>query len=180
MRTKFHVISMGLFLSLVSAGASLAGDADLDQKARQGTVRCGGSHFLRLGGTEIHFTTYNLRNLSSTTPITIERVVFLDAAGGVLFDSGVSGFPATDNGILGPSDQVLDPNQTAQLDTLGLLPFLAETQRPIQLEISWSAPLRVLTLDVSLVRVVRERDPATGLHGAERSRHLRDCRTIGR
>jgi hypothetical protein len=73
---------------------------------------------------------------------------------------------------------VLDPNQTAQLDTLDVLPFLPQTQRPVQLQIIWSAPERVLVLDVALVRLGRERNPATGMQGQERSRHLRDCRTI--
>jgi len=178
MNNKACIVFAGLFLSLASAGPLSARDIDDDTKARQGTVRCGGSNFLRLNGTEVQFTSYNFRNMSSTTPITIERLRFFDATGSALFDSNASGFPLFDNGILGPSDNVLDPNQTAQLDTLGLLPFLPDTQRPIQLEINWSAPERVLTLDVALVRVGRQRDPVTGQQGPERSRHVRECRTI--
>lgn len=177
MRNKATEILVGLLLSL-AAGVSNAGDADLDTKSRQGTVSCGGSNFLRLAGTEIQFTSYNLRNLSSTTPITIERLVFFDATGSVLFDSAVSGLPLFDNGILGPSDNVLEPNQTAHLDTIGVVPFLPDTLRPIQLQISWTAPERVLTLDVAAVRIGRERDPITFQQGPERSRHLGHCRTI--
>ena len=178
MGDKAPVILAGLFLSLGLAGNSHAANVDDDTKARQGVVRCGGSNFLRQGGTEIHFTSYSLRNLSSTTPITIERLTFFDATGSVLFDSGTSGFPPFGNGILGPFDTVLDPNQTAQLDTIGLLPFLPDTQRPIQLEITWSAPERVLTLEVSGTRIARQRDLATGLELAERSRGSVGCRTI--
>ncbi len=168
----------GLVLSLSSSSALHAADIDDDTKARQGVVRCGGNNFLRLGGTEIQFTSYSVRNLSSTTPITVARLTFFDATGSVLFDSGTSGFPPFVNGILGPSDTVLDPNQTAQLDTVGLLPFLPDTQRPIQLEITWSAPERVLTLQVSGARIARQRDPATGALLAERSRGPSECRTI--
>jgi hypothetical protein len=155
-----------------------AANIDDDTKARQGVVRCGGNNDLRLGGTDIQYTASTLRNLSSTTPITVERLMFFDATGSVLFDSGTSGIPSFDNGILGPLDTVLDPNQIAQLDTVGLLPFLPAMQRPIQLEIAWSAPERVLTLEVSGTRIARQRDPATGAQLAERSRSPSVCRTI--
>lgn len=178
MDNKAPAVLTGLFLSLGLAGISHAANVDDDTKARQGVVRCGGNNLLRLSGTEIHFTSYTLRNLSSTTPITVERLTFFDATGSVLFDSGASGFPAFENGVLGPSDTVLDPNQTAQMDTIGLLPFLPDTQRPIQLEITWSAPERVLTLQASGVRIVRQRDPLTGAQLAERSRDASSCRTI--
>lgn len=157
---------------------AIAGDAEQDLKARQGTVRCGGTQFLRQNGTEVQFTSYIFRNLSSTTPITIRRLVFFDANGVKLLDTNLSGFPAFENGVLGTANQVLGANQTAQLSTPGLLPFLPDTQRPIQLEIDWAAPEKVLTLDVSLVRIARQRDNVSGQHLAERGRHLRDCRTI--
>jgi hypothetical protein len=47
-------------------------------------------------------------------------------------------FPPFSNGVLGPADNVLEPNQTAQVDSTDVLPFLPENQRPIQLEIVWS------------------------------------------
>src|SRR5262245_26217712 len=178
MSKRPFIVSLGLLLSLISAGALYAEDGDNDFKARRGTVRCGGSNFLRLSGTEVQFATYLFRNFSSTTPITVERLLFFDATGSVLFDSNSSGFPPFTNGVLGPVDQELDPNQSAQLDTVPLLPFLPETQRPIQLEISWSAPERVLPLDVTTIRLVRQRDPVTFLQGPERSRDHTDCKTI--
>jgi hypothetical protein len=177
MDNKAPAVLAGMFLSLGLSGISNAANVDDDTMARQGVVRCGGNSLLRLSGTEIHFTSYTVRNVSSKTPITVERLTFFDATGSVLFDSGMSGFPLFANGILGPSDTVLDPNQTAQLDTIGLLPFLPVTQRPIQLEITWSAPERVLTLQVSAVRIVRQQDPMLG-QLAERSRSSSGCRTI--
>ncbi|MFN7085520.1 MAG: hypothetical protein ACK4N4_02695 [Burkholderiales bacterium] len=158
-------------------GAAVAGEAEQDKKARQGTVRCGGTHSTAHGGTEIQWTNYVFRNLNSTTPITIKRLVMFDALGNVLVDSNLNGFPPFDNGVLGPADNILDANQTASLTTLGMAP-LPPTQRPIQLEIEWTAPEKALTLDVSVVRPSNRRDPATGQIFEERARHLRDCRTI--
>ena len=177
MERKTALILAGLALSLVSSGGPQAAEIDGDLKARAGTVRCGGSNHLRQGGTELHFTSYNLRNFG-TAPITVERLTFFDANGMVLFDSNVSGFPPFSNGVLGPSDNVLDPNQTAQLDSNDVLPFLPESQRPLQLEVVWSAPTRVLTLGVVGVRLVRQRDPVSGAQLQERSRDAGPCRTV--
>jgi hypothetical protein len=178
MGNKTPAILAGLFLSLGLAGTSRAADIDDDTKARQGVVRCGGNNFLRLNGTEIQFTAYVFRNMSSTTPITVERLTFFDAAGSVLFDSDTSGFPTFDDAILGPSDNVLEPNQTAQLNSFDVLPFLPQNLRPIQLEIVWSAPERVLTLEAIGVRISRQRDPVTGAQLAERGRDGNRCRTV--
>ena len=174
--TGITLMLLGLSLSMTAARA---GEAEMDRQARHGTVRCGGSNFLQQNGAESHSTSYNFRNLSSTTPITIDRIVFWDATGGVLFDSVVSGFPTFQNAILGPSDQALGPNQSADLDTLTLLPFLPQNRRPVQMEATWSAPAKVLTLDVSFVSITRERDSITGAELQERSRAFMDCRTIG-
>jgi len=178
MGNKAPAIFAGLFLSIGLAGTSHAANIDDDTKARQGVIRCGGNNFLRLGGTEIQFTAYVIRNLSSTTPITVERLTFFDATGAVLFDSDTSGFPTFDSALLGPSDNVLDPNQTAQLNSYDVLPFLPENQRPIQLEIVWSAPERVLTLEAIGVRVSRQRDPTTGAQLAERGRDGNKCPSV--
>lgn len=165
-------------VSLAVAGTSYARQDDGEQTAREGVVACGGTNFLRRGDTEIHFTNYNLRNLNATTPIRIERVVVYLATGAVLFDSDVHGFPAFESNRLGPDDQLLDPRQTAQLGTDVLLPFLAEDQRPLQVEFTWSAPERVLTLGVSATRVVRGRNAATGQQLDERSRDAAGCRNV--
>jgi hypothetical protein len=178
MDNKAPAVLAGLFLSLGLAGISHAANVDDDTKARQGVVRCGGNQFIRQNGSEIHFTTYTIRNVSSTTPITVERLTFFDATGGVLFDSSISGFPLFQGGVLGPADNVLEPNQTTQLNSNDvILTFLPENLRPIQLEITWSAPERVLTLQASAVRIVRQRD-SSGAQLAERSRDASGCRTI--
>jgi len=175
---KLGCIVAGVALSLASTGSLLAGETEGETTAREGVVICGGTNFLRLGGTEIHFTNYNLRNLSSTIPIRIDRVVVFAATGAVLFDSEVNGFPAFESDRIGPSDQVLDPKQNAQLGTDTFLPFLAEELRPLQVEFSWSASERVLTLNVSRDRVVRQRDPLTGQQLQERARDGGACRNV--
>jgi hypothetical protein len=178
MNSKARFILAGLTLSLAAIGTPQAAEVDGDLKARSGIVRCGGSNHLRLSGTEVQPTFYDMRNFNSTIPITVERLTFYDANGMVLFDSNSSGFPPFGNGVLGPADNVLDPNQTAELDSTQVLPFLPQNQRPVQLEITWSAPQRALTLDVAVVRVARQRDAATGAVGEERSRNAGGCRTI--
>src|SRR6266550_3888101 len=160
LRTGFSVLVITIFWAGF-AGAALADRGEGETTARQGTVRCGGNNFLRLGGTEIQFASYILRNFDATQPIVVDRMRFFDANG---------------NGVLGPANNTLNPNQTAQFNTNDILPFLAQTDRPIQLEIEWSAPRRALGLDVITIRVARQRDPATGAILAERGRHATECR----
>ena len=178
MEKTVRLVVAGLALSLGWFGPLQAAEIDGDAKARKGTVRCAGSNSLRLAGTEIQYASYNLRNLNSATPITIERMTVFAATGQVLFDSDASGLPQFPNGVLGPSDNVLDPNQTANIDTTNFLPFLPDNLRPIQVEFVWSAAERALLLDVSFIRVSRQRDPQTGQELQERSRSNGACRTI--
>jgi hypothetical protein len=58
------------------------------------------------------------------------------------------------------------------------VPFLAATNRPIQLELAWSSTKAALSLDAITVRISRERDPGTGAVLAERGRHAVECRSI--
>jgi len=178
MEKRVRLVVAGLAFSLGSFGPLQAAELDGDAKARKGTVRCAGSNSVRLAGTEIQYASYNLRNLNSATPITIERMTVFAATGQVLFDSDASGLPQFPNGVLGPSDNVLDPNQTANIDTTNFLPFLPDNLRPIQVEFVWSAAERALLLDVSFIRVSRQRDPQTGQELQERSRSNGACRTI--
>ena len=169
-------------LSLAAAGA-LAGtrteNLRHDWWVQHGTIKCGGNAFVRLGGTELHFVNYVFRNLSSKWPITVDRLVFYDATGALLYDSKISGFPHFANGVLGPGDQTLRPNQTGQLDVLGLIPFLQPWQRPMQLEVKWSARDRVPPLSVDLIRLVQQLDPVTQAQGAEKTRDSQDCDELG-
>ena len=105
-------------------------------------------------------------------------MIFFKADGSVLADTAVLGMPNSANGILGPLDNTLQPNQTALFASQDFLPFLDNPDRPIQLEIQWSAPKKALILDVSLVRTGRTRDPDTGNMLADRSRFLRECTSI--
>ena len=176
-RIGFNVLLIAI-LWVGSAGAALADRGKGETTARQGVVKCGGNNFLRLGGTEIQFASYTLRNFDATQPIVVDRMRFFDANGNVLFDTAGGALPRAENGVLGPANNTLNPNQTAQFNTNDILPFLAQTDRPIQLEIEWSAPGRALGLDVITIRIARQRDPATGAILAERGRHATGCRSI--
>ena len=152
--------------------------ADAAETARQGIARCGGNHFLRQSGTEIRQNFYTMRNVDSTQPITITRMVAFAATGATLYDSAVSGFPVTSNGIISPTNSTINPRQSANIGTGDILPaFLAQTERPISVVIAWSAPAPALVLAVSSSSVVRERDAVNGNELAERSRSSGKCDT---
>jgi hypothetical protein len=179
MGNKASVLLSGLLLSIGMAGVSQAADIPVGPFARGGVFRCGGANYLRLGGTEIQFTAYALRNFSSTTPVTVDRVTIYDSLGSVLIDSSITGLPPFPNGVvLGPNNNVLGPNQYTELDTDVVLPFLPPAQRVIQLELVWSAPSLVLVPDMHAVRISRERNPTTGAHLADRARFDATCRSI--
>lgn len=163
-----------LALLVFAVPRSHAGHADGATRARSATVMCGGNNFVRLGGTQVHRAVYTMRNYDPVRSITIDRIRFFDATGASLFDSDVAGFPAFGNGVLGPADQTLEPNQSAQLASDSLLPNLGSALRPIQLRIDWSARPRALLLETVLVRQVRHAG------NAEISRHAYECRTIRR
>ena len=162
-----------LALLVFAVPRSHAGHADGATKARAGTVMCGGNNRLRLSGAEAHRAVYTLRDYDPDQPITVDRIRFYNAVGTVLFDSDVTGFPAFANGLLGPGNQTLQPNQSSQLTSDSLLPNLGMAVRPIQLRIDWSAPARALLMETVLVRQVRD-----GVTTAEVSRHAYECRTI--
>jgi len=183
MRSALQVL-VGAVFALTFAQQASADRPEGAATGRQGVVRCGGNNFLRLNGTEIQFTAWVLRNFNSGDSITIDRMRVWDADGDVRFDSANGGLPPTENGILGPTNSVLGPNQTAQFNSDDIIPFLQDqTQRPIQLEIQWSAARRVLALDAVNNRVVRTRvvaptTPPNGNQLDERSRAATPCVTI--
>lgn len=181
LKIRFCVFLAALFpLTFVGAVQADRGErGEGATTARQGVVRCGGSNFLNLGGTEIHTATYDLRNFDSANPIVIDRLRIFDATGAVLRDSANSALPPSDNGILGPANNTLNPNQTATYSTANLVPFQGPTTHALQMEIEWSARRgAALSLDVITVRIVRARDPDTGAGLAERARHAIECRSI--
>ncbi|HEX2829446.1 MAG TPA: hypothetical protein VHP37_24075 [Burkholderiales bacterium] len=171
-----------VLLAAVLSSFACAAYADRSEgaaTARQGTMRCGGNHFLRLAGSEIQFTSWVFRNFDSTQSITLDRLRVFDANGATLFDSASSTLPPSEEGNIGPGNNVLAPNMTVQFNSEDVLPaFLTQQTRPVQLELQWSSAQKVLTLDGITVRVSRQRDPSTGAQLAERGRHAIDCRTI--
>lgn len=177
MKASVTAILLGAGLSLATAEAHAAGDSEA--QAQHGTIRCGGNHFVRLAGTELHFVNYVMRNRSERSSITVDRILFFDATGQMIYDTSLSGFPQFSNGVLGPHNRVLAPNQTGQLDVTSFLPYLTEAQRPMQAEIHWSAPKKALPLSVDLIRLVQQIDPATRARGAEKTRDSQDCDEVG-
>lgn len=181
---------VGLCVTIFSIGTVTAGHADRGARAVAATVACGGNQVVRNRGDEFQASVYVLRNYNSKSPIYIDRIRFIDATGVTMFDFPGSALPVFFNGVLGPTDNSLEPHQTAQLrsiDVLGLS-SLPRSKRPIQVLIDWSADDRALLLETALVRLARERivtiDPDTGAEivrmGKERGRHLYECRTIRR
>lgn len=181
MRDKASVLFAGIALALGMAGVSFAVSAADSERAKGGVLRCGGTNSLRMSGTEAQFTAWDLRNLSSTTPITIERVTFFAATGTVLFDSSLSGLPPFNAGVpVGAANNILGPNQTTGLTSLDVVGFVLDpTLLPLQVEFVWSATARVPPLDVRTIRLSRERNPTTFALGADRARGDFNCVPIG-
>lgn len=185
-----NLIAAGAAALMVVNGNAIAGHADGGKKAYRGTVVCGGNHFIRNGGKEMQWANYVLRNYNKNSPIQIDRIRAYSAQGVLMKDYVGTNMPAARNGVIGSGDNVIDPFQTAHVRTLDILgnQGLSLADRPIQVRINWSAAQPVKLLESSLVRIARERivqtDPNTGAqtikYGAERGRHLYECRTISR
>jgi hypothetical protein len=168
-RSPMHaawMAALGLCLSLAAMGTLAHNGHD---RGQSGTIRCGGNNFYRAEAREMHTVSYVMRNMSSRGSISIDRIVFWDATGAVLYDSKVNVFPMFGNRVLGPNDQVLRPNQTGQMEASSVLPLLESWQRPVQIEINWSSRDRVPPLNVTLVRLVKLVD-AQGKQGQETTR----------
>lgn len=163
--------------ALLSQSNAIAGHADQDNRAMSGTVSCGGNFFIRKGGKELNTSNYIFRNYSDDGVINIDRIRVFNAHGVKLFDSNTTGMPAFLNNVLSAADTELDPHQTAHLKVDEMIPFQGKLTRPIQTIINWSSNKKTLTLEMALVRVNADRDPATGEQGRQRGRHLYECRT---
>lgn len=166
-----------LFSGVAFNGAVQAAASDSARTGIEGSVTCGGAYYIRNGGTEIQRSTYLLRNVSDAGSININRVRVYDAKGSTIFDSDVSGIPASYNGVMGPADSTIEPRQTANLRLEDIIPTQGRFTRPLQTVIDWSADERVLTLEVGHVRTNTDYDPATGAIGTQRGRHSSACRT---
>jgi hypothetical protein len=171
LKTRASILAATIF-SLSFTGATPA-------DAAQGFLRCGGNNFVRgTNNTEVNTGSITFRNFNATQPITITRLVIYNAPGVIIFDSAVSGLPAFANGLLGPADNTLDAHQTSNVFYDSFLPFQAQNDRPLQTLIQWTSSVPVLPLGVTMQQVVRERDPVTGNHLAERSRTGINCEAI--
>lgn len=117
------------------------------ERGRDGTLACGGSHGFRNGNTEITFTNYLFRNFNERTTITIESITLYSADGMVVSDMP---YP---NPFPSGFDNVLDPNQTAQLSTrdiFGDSPATAPPSNQLQAIVKWTADARGLLQCVTI------------------------------
>ena len=170
LKTRASILAATIF-SLGFVGATPA-------DAAQGFLRCGGNNFTRASNTEVNTTSLTFRNFNAAQPITITRLIIYNAPGVIIFDSAVAGLPAFTNGLLGPADNMLGAHQTSNVFYDSFLPFQPQNERPLQTLIQWTSAVPVLALGVGMQQVVRERDPVTGSHLAERSRTGISCEAI--
>jgi len=161
------------------SGAAPAAPSDGTTMASSGVVRCGGNNLVRNGSSEIHWTSYNLKNYNSNRPIVIQRLRVFDVNGATLFDSRDTGLPVPGSGTLvGPNNNRVAPDAGVSFYSRTFLALLDPALRPITMEVRWKAAVPVLTLEVSATRIVREYEPLTQAQGAERARSPVSCRTI--
>lgn len=183
---KLTGIALASSLLMASMGVQAA-FSDQTDRAFGGTMACGGNHLNRLGGTEAHRTTYIFRNYGDT-PIRIEQMTMYDATGTVIFSADGTTLPTFKNAVLGPNDNILMPNETAQLNSDEILgdTGLTVNLRPISMKIIWAADSKTILPDFVWVRTARGRvrvfDPATNTSNwvvqEDRARHLNNCRSI--
>lgn len=167
MNTLLASFPIGVTLSALLLSSGLA-QAD-GIKVRGGTLACGGNHFTRVAGNELHRTSYIFRNFSGYATITIESVQVFDANGNVLFD-----YPSADLPVSVKTE--LGPHETTQINTADLLvEELDAAARPIQSHVEWSYDRahKDIRLNGSAVRTVRAADT-----GAELSRSSSKCKLI--
>jgi hypothetical protein len=179
------VLTTGMLMASMGAHAAFS---DQDDRAFGGTMACGGNHFNRLGGTEAHRTTFVFRNYGDT-PIRVEQMTMYDANGTIIFSAGAATLPLFRNGVLGPGDNILMPNETAQINSDDLLGSsgLGRNFRPISMKVDWAADSKTTLPDFVWVRTSRGRiqvpDPANPGQliwktREDRARHLNNCRSI--
>jgi len=148
-------IGVALSALLVSGGLAEASGF----KVHNGTLACGGNHFSRVAGSELHRTSYIFRNFSGYGTVTIESVQVFNANGNELFDFPNDGLPASVKTTLGP-------HETTQINTADILvEDLGPADRPIQTHVRWSYGQRErdVPLNGSSVRTVRATDTGTEL-----------------
>ena len=171
------IVSMNLMGATTAAAADLPLPAVGAAGKAHHVARCGAIVFLRLGGTELHTTNLTLRNFDPVHSVTITRLVISNALGVTIYDSTISGLPAFQNTILGPTNDTLGPRQSSTLQLDDFLAFQDPTTRPLQLLVAWSSAPLASPLRVGTTRVVRGRNAATGAVLEERARSGGECET---
>lgn len=165
-------IIIGLsFTLLVVVASVLPYPAEGGNRARGGTLACGGAHLFRLGNSEIAITLYRFRNFNSNRTLTITQVTIFATDGTVLATLVPGSFPAG-------FDNVLGPNQTTGFDTIDI--FGSSPPGPpqpglLQAIVQWNADRSANILDGLTVRVDRARDATSGAIGATRGRDHTEC-----
>lgn len=159
--------TLGLSMALFAAAGA---QADHPHASRAGTLSCGGNYAVNSAGIRTQGTFWTLRNRNNSTEITVTALRIYDARGTLVYDSSVSGLPASANQVVGPGNAVLGPHQTALFSTDALLATnalapLPSTRRPIEFDVDWTAARRALPLTGAVTRVTR-----SGVSGEELSR----------
>jgi len=149
--------------------------------AQSATIKCGGGVFFFREYTddgindEVHFTSFQFTNTSSTATRTISKIDFFDTQGALFFTVGPGGDKEfVDVGF----DPVLGPNEQGDLNMTDVFDSsLSGVQRPARL---------VATANGSLVanrtRIVRgfiPGNPSGKKQQEERSRVTTSCTTVG-
>ena len=154
------LLASGLFAGGISGAAA-------ELRYRSGVTQCGFNHFSRMGGTEDHTSSVNLRNPNGNVTIKVNRMQMFRADGSLMSEVPASLLPT-----LG-AHQSLTLNTRDYWTLMGLAQEPDE-QRPFQLLIEWSVENgRGYHLGANVVRQVRD-----GGNGAERSRHRGSCRHL--
>lgn len=157
-------------LYLLAVGPQLVFAQPLE-RAKEGTLACIGNHHLRLGGSEITFTGYTLRNFNAETSITIESITLFDADGVVLSAMTPGSFPSGFKDMLGP-------NQTTSFttrDIFGDSNIRPSAQIPLQTLVKWTATSRGVALFGNSARQDRGLDSVGGAIREQRARGIMRC-----
>lgn len=161
------LLTAGL-VSMISAEASSPGHPApfVDR------LGCGGNY----SGSQA--TSWTFHNYNESSVITVERMRFYSAHGALLYDSALNALPQASNNVLGPSDNTLEPHQSANFNTDilladGILAPIPANERPIMLLLDTRRPARASSLAGTVTRITRD----TG-SGMETGRTAFECRVM--
>jgi len=192
MLTRIHLLLWSFISIIFAPSLCLSSPTEQGSRAYRGVIVCGGNHFTRLNNTELHTTSYVWRNYDPKVAIRIKRVLIFNAHGVLLKNYPGMNLPLARNGVMGNSDDTIEPLQSALYRTNELLDgLLTRKERPIQVWIYWeavnnAARSRALIPEFVWVRTSR-RQVQVGIDASgapiykvkeERARHLNNCRLV--